>query len=330
MRDCHAHDVEQVPFNAINPCEVFWHEDSNMWYHMLTGDVVRMHLTGDGTMFDVQEWLLVQAGKAMEVWSSKTKVHETYIRGRLTHKPSRPAAIAPKHTAAELDVIASNFIRTRGSRRDTVDEIQEIGEEIRGYARMQRKWKNNAMLSNRLKELRERREALSSVQSDMDKDSGDARSYLKEENGWTKRWTLDKTNWKDFVLVWQDPKTRSIWSIDRHGLKLNEHYFYLPERDRALTECVDHAKKEFGIPTEAWKKMEILGEKIGSPLRRHGKKNANGSRIAARFDQKKYAETCIVMVKQMKALGIKVNDICKDKELFQYYLDNIAPKLQSR
>jgi hypothetical protein len=328
MRDCHAHDVEPVPFDVVNPCQVFWHEETNMWYHELTGGLVNMHQHGDGQIFDVQAWLTGQAQDAMTIWDSKkTKVHEAYKRHLIPSGQTRPIARPPQYTCDELDAIGDNFIRTRKDRKEILDEIQDLGRELHGFSRMQKKWNSNALLDGHITDLRERRDALRTIQSDMDKGANVARYHLKNENDWTNRWSPKKGNWDDFVLVWEDPKSKALWVIDCNGLKLRGHYFYLPDMDKAYFESANYAQKELGIKPGEWKKFRIPAEKIGAPLRRYGKKNVNGQRISARYDQKRYAETCIEMVKFMWASGVNPRKFGRDDELYQYYLDNIAPRL---
>jgi len=319
--------MEPVPFDALNPCKVFWHEKTHMWYHELTGSVVQMHTYGKGRVFDMQAWLTGQAQKAMETWKPGKKVHEPYKRHVMRPGRSTPTCRPPKYNNDELDGIGDNFIRTRKDRRGVVDAIRDLGDEIHSYTRMQRKWNTNPMLEQHIKGLREERDALRAVQSDMDKGSNVARRYLKKENKWTTKWMPKKGNWEDFVLVWEDPKSKALWVIDRNGLKLRGHYFYLPENDKAFMESALYAQRVFGVKTNEWKKFGIPAEKIGAPSRNYGKKNANGRRIKARYDQKRYAETCIEMVKFMWASGIQVRKYGRDDDLYKYYLDNIAPRL---
>jgi hypothetical protein len=328
MRDCKAHDVEKVPFDAVDPCRVFWHEESSMWYDELTGTTVPMHAHGDGTFFDTQAWLLGQAQKAMTAWKPGVKVHEAYKRHAMKTKPSKSAAEAPEYTCQELDQLASAFITSRQDSNDAMDEINRIGHEIRGYTRMQKKWDDNPMISRHVEQLREDRKQLQHIVKKWFDTSDAARTHLKAENKWTDRWVPKKNFWKDTVLFWSDPKTKSIWSIDRNGLRLRGHYIHLPETDSAFIECANYAATQFGIPKSEWKKQGVEAERIGASLKRYGKKNANGARINMRFDQKKYAESCLQMVKHMKLLGIDVDQFVESDELYEFYWKNIAPKLQ--
>lgn len=327
MRDCHAHDVEPVPFDAVDPCRVFWHEETGMWYDEVLGTVIPMHEHGDGQMFDIQAWLTGQAQQALTVWKPGMKVHEQYKRHMLPSGATKPAARAPKFSNEVLDGIANDFLRTRREVGEVADEVRDLGNELHGYLRMQRKWGDHPMLATRIAEIREKRDALRGIQSDLDKGSHLARKHLKSDNKWTSRWTPKMGKWEDFVLIWDNPESEMTWVIDRHGLKLDGHYLYLPDNDQQFMEAALYAQQKFDIPTGDWKKIWIPAERLGAPMRRYGKKNANGRRIRARVDQRKYAETVRDIVKQLRQMRVNCRQFGRDDELYQHYLDKIAPRL---
>jgi hypothetical protein len=265
---------------------------------------------------------------AFKTWKPGKKVHEEYRRNTPAAAPTGYPARPPKYSAEELDAIADNFIRSRQTVEQVSDEIRDLGQEIHGYERMMKKWKGNAILEQRVKALKEERAALRQVQSDMDKGSRVAKKHLKADHLYTKRWVKPKGRWQDFILFYED-KQKRIWTIDRSGLRVDANYVFLPEEDKKFMESAAYAYKHYGIPTNAWDKLFIQGEAIGDTLRRFGKKNANGRRIRARAEQRRYAVEVLDIIKFLKTAKVDVNQFGSDDSLYDRYLDEVAPRLSS-
>jgi len=329
FRDCTTGQHEPCPHNAVDPCKVFRHAETGHWYDEATGSPVQQFRKEDGKLFDVQIWLESQIILAAFTWKPRQIVHEIARDKTLrTNKPTRPSARAPKFSGQELDAIADTFIRNKKDRKELVQDIKESGMELHGLIRMKKKWGDHPVLSQRITELQEHRDALREVQSDMDKGSAVARVHLRNDNEWTRRWQPKKGCWDDFVLMCEHDKM--LFVIDQHGLKVNGQYHYLPSKDKKHFESALWAETHYGIVRTRWQRMTVPAEKIGASLRRYGKKNANGRRINARADQVRYAGTVNDLVKAMREMQISVFRIRDDDKLFAHYLENIAPSFSRR
>jgi hypothetical protein len=326
FRDCTTGNFEPCPHNAVDPCKVYRHVETGHWYDEVTGQSITFFRREDGTMFDVKQWLETQAIAAAETWKQGHKVHEEFRSRELIQTRSRPAARAPKYSNEELDGISDAFIRNSEARADLVNEIYEAGLELHGFLRMQKKWGDHPLIAQRVQEVQEKRDALRAVQSDMDQGSSEARTHLRSENRWNDKWRPKRGSWEDFVLMCEDDER--LFVIDRHGLKSDGTYLYLPDEDQKFFESALWAETRLGIARSRWMKMGIPAEKIGAPKRNYGKNNANGRRIRARADQIKYAGTVWDLIKAMRAMHVSVLKIRDDDELYAYYLKNIAPTFQ--
>ena len=329
FRDCTTGNYKPCPHNAVDPCKVFRHAETGRWYDELTGQSIHDFRTENGTMFDVQDWLESQIIEAASVWEFGQIVHEVFRTKELvTPKPSRPAALAREHSGEELDVIADTFIRNKANRCNLIQDIQESGMELHGLIRMQRKWGDHPILELRIKEIREDRDELREIQSAMDTNSHEARNHLKNDATWINRWQPKQGCWNDFILICEFEE--KILVIDRHGLKIDGQYIYLPDKDKKFFESTLWAEEYLGIIRTRWQRMAEPNEKIGASIRRHGKKNANGRRISARFEQTKYASCVFSIIKALRQMHVSVFRIRDDDSLFEYYLKNIAPKLNRK
>lgn len=324
FRNCND-DPLKCPHDVVNPCQVFRHNPTGHWYYELTGAPVRLHGAPDGTTFNTQEWLESQFWDAAALWKKGMQTHED-IQGSIPKQPvaSYPAS-APKHTQAELDTIADQFIRTSGDRAALVRKVKELGQELHGYGRLSRKFGTHPMLKQRIRDIAEERDALREVQSRTDKLNNHGKKHLRESNEWTGRWTPKGTHWQEFVLVCEHIGRMLV--IDNDGLRVESQFLYLPELHGQLMESANYAEQKLGIPKSSWSKVTVLTDKIGAPIRRHGKKNANGRRIAARHDQKKYAEEVYGLIADMRAVGMSLLEVQNDEELMEYYFEHIAPRL---
>jgi hypothetical protein len=159
----------------------------------------------------------------------------------------------------------------------------------------------------------------------MDKRAYRGMRHLQKSNRWTRKWTPKGGHWEEFVLVCEH--LGRLFVIDRAGLRVESQFIYLPDLDGQFMESALYAEQRLGIERSRWKKVRDPKEKIGAPLRRYGKRNANGRRIRARADQNKYAETVHKLIRDMRAAKLSVFRIRDDKELMKYYFEHVAPKL---
>jgi len=327
FRDCINDKHESCPHNAIDPCKVFRAETGH-WYYEETGSPITKFRMKDGKLFNVQLWLEEQIQIAATSWNNKSIVHETYRGNEIKHRPPTHAARAPKYSNEELDIMGDAFIRNSSERADLRDRMKESGLELHGLKRMYKKWGTHPIVKQRITEIEEEREAMKVIQSEMDKGNHSAKRHIKSENTWTNKWRQKSGNWQDFVLMYE--KDNILYVIDRHGLKADGQYLFLPDEDNKFFESALIAEQRYGIIHNAWDKMYIPQEKIGNALRKQGKKNANGARIAARYEQTKYVGTVQNVIKALRNMHVSVLSIRYDEELYEYYIKNIAPKISHR
>jgi len=329
MRNCNSGDFPKCPHDAVDTCKVFWHEEDGTWYHEESGRHVDMYKLSDGTMFDVQAWLTNQAQNAMNSWKPWHKVHEKYRRHKPKTRPATKPAIASAYSNEFLDKISDEFIRSRDNKKTIEKRIAELNQEIAGFSKISKKWGSHPILKQRIQSLKDERDDLSNHLTAIQEHSSVARIFLKNEHEWTKRWVPIRGKWSDFVFVCED-KFNRMWVIDRNGLKMNSDYLYLPTYDHAYEQSMAWAHLTHGINPDNWQRLSIPADSIGVPIRRYGKKNANGRRISARADQKKYAEVVLDLVKQLKLMHVDINDLYKDEELVKIYKEKIAPRLSHK
>ena len=324
FRNCNK-DHEKCPDDAVNPCSVYRHNPTGHWYDEVTGAPVRLHRASDGTTFNLQEWLEKQFWSAAAVWNKGMQTHPTMQSGILKQSVTAYPALPPKYTNQELDGIANQFIRTSADRERVVEKVRELGTELRGYARLGRKFGSHPMLNQRVSEIQQERDALREVQSRTDKKNHHGRKHLRQSNKWTYKWAPKRGRWQEFILVCE-VKGR-MFVIDNNGLRVESQYIYLPKLHGQFVESANYAEKKLDIRRGSWMKLPVLEDKIGAPLRRYGKRNANGRRIAARHDQKKYAEEVYGLIADMRAVGLTVFQVRNDDELMKYYFEHVAPRL---
>jgi hypothetical protein len=84
------------------------------------------------------------------------------------------------------------------------------------------------------------------------------------------------------------------------------------------------------IPMNAWQKLFHPAEAIGDTIHRFGKKNANGQRIRARAEQRRYCFDVLDMLKFLKAAKIDVDKFNDDDDLWERYQKDVAPRLTRR
>ena len=318
-------DHPKCPDDAVNPCQVFRHNSTSLWYYEATGAPVRLHRSSDGTTFNVQEWLESQFWDAAAKWKKGMETHKVMQGGVPKQKPASYPAKPPKYTQDELDRIADQFIRTRADRGALASKVKELGLELFGYSRMRRKFGTHPVLKQRISEITEERDALREIQSCTDKKNNHGKKHLHQSNRWTGKWAPKGGRWEEFILVCEHLGRTLV--IDRDGLRVESQFLYLPRLDNQMVECANYADKRLGIERSRWKKLGVLQEKIGAPLRRYGKRNANGRRIAARHDQKKYAEAVHGLIADMRTVGLSLFTVQNDEELMKYYFEHVAPRL---
>jgi len=324
FRDCND-DHPKCPHDAVNPCRVYRHNPTGHWYDEITGAPIRLHPAPDGSIFNVQEWLESQFWNTAAIWKRGMKTHETMQAGIPKQSTASYPASPPKHTQRELDGIADQFIRTSADRRQLVEKVRELGLELHGYSRMRRKFGTHPMLKHRINEIAEERDALREIQSRTDKVNHHGKKHLRENNRWIHQWTPKGGRWQEFILVCEHKGRTFI--IDNDGLRIESQFIYLPKLHAQLMESAHYAEQRLDIPRSSWRKLVALEDKIGAPIRRYGRKNSNGRLIAARHDQKKYAEAVYGLISDMRAVGLSVFKIRDDDELMKYYFEHIAPRI---
>lgn len=327
FRDCHADPLPECPHGAVDPCAVYCDTETGHWYDEMTGAPIRMFELGDGQVFDIQAWLSVQIGRSAKYYIHGDKVHKEYSCELPPPGRNTPAARAPEHTASALDAMADSYIRGGKQRREVHQEIKALGQELHGYMRIQKKWggEGNALLDNRVAAIRQQRDLLRDVQSNLDRQSKPGKARFNADVEWTEKWTPKGGRWEEFVLITEF--NRRLYVIDQHGLKHFGEYLYLPNEDKAFHESANYAEQSLGIPKKAWEHLTLPADKIGAPLRRYGRKNANGRRIAARFDHIRFAQDVITVARAMRAMKISLTAIADDQELCNMYWQQIAPRL---
>ncbi len=326
FRDCHADPLPECPYGAVDPCAVYCDTETGHWYDEMTGESIRLVELTNGQTFNAQAWLTVQITRSAKYWVDGDKVHEKYCCEMPEPQRTTPAARAPEHTASALDAMADAYIRGGKQRREVHQEIKALGKELHGYLRLQKKWGDgNALLDNRIAAIRQQRDLLRDVQSHSDRQAKPGQIQFNSDVQWTQQWTPKGGRWEEFVLV-TEFKGR-MYVIDRNGLKQFGEYIHLPNEDKAFLESANHAEQSLGISKNSWTRMTLLADKIGAPLRRYGRKNANGRRIAARFDHIRFAQDVITVARAMRAMKISLTTLADDQELCDMYWKEIAPRL---
>jgi hypothetical protein len=242
-------------------------------------------------------------------------------RGKPTKAPAKPRPFS----GSQLDKDIDAFYRSRVRRREIIKKLKESGKELGIYSRLARKFKVNSNVTDNIIDLREKRKLLREEQSELDKQHSGIASIAKQERAWTDRWMYRPGKFTSVVLLYKGHE--GIFEINRHGLKLNTQYLYLPDTDDAWKESLKYAEQKLFIPAKDWVVGVLEEEKIGKPLRRSGKKNANGRRIQARVDQIRYAEEVRDTIRALKSMKISVYRMGEDRELFKLYRSQILPRL---
>lgn len=325
FRNCLDGTHEACPHDAVDPCKVFRNTETGHWYDEVTGQPIRHFRQPDGQLFDVQMWLEAQLRKACQLMLPESACHEEFRIGKPTHRQATKSPRPPAFTMDELDHLADAFIRNKHQRKPLEREVRELGKEIQGYVRMQRKWGDNPLLKEKLAELREERKAKQAILNEMAKFRATTTKHLRTDNKWTEQWMPKSGSVGEYVLYCEFDG--QIWCIDRHGLKVEGDYVYLPDLDRQFVESANAAERLFHIPKKAWSKFFLSQERIGGTIRRTGKKNANGRRIRSRVDQIKYAYNVRDMAKACRKMHISLYKILRDEELYEHYLKHIKPRL---
>lgn len=322
FRDCKNGKYKQSIY--IDCCSVFRDVETGHWYDEMTGETIRQHRLSDGTLVDVQSWLEKQYQKAVGSWSLYDTVHLGPNRKIYKGKPTKPGA-KPSVYNRQLDKDIDAFYRSRGRRKEVVRALRESGRELGTYVRLARKFKVNSKVTDNILDLQTKRKELREEQSKLDKQHKQIIPAVKEERKWTDRWGRRSDKMTAVILLHRTHE--GIFEINRHGVKLNTLYLYLPETDSAWKESIKYAEQKLLISPKDWVVGALEEERIGKPIRRSGKKNANGNRIKSRADQIRYAEEVQDTWRALLSMKISVYSIHEDKELFKLYRSTIAPRI---
>lgn len=307
----------------VDPCRAFRTEEG-FWYDEVTGKAIRKIEKEDGTTINIQEFLENLYRQAIDNWHPSMKTCGGNNRSRPKTKPTKEPA-KPKIKNKEMDVRASGYVQAMKERRQIMRRLATLMKRRGSILRLKRKFggdftKQLDTIGAKMQDLRER-------QSEIDKRYDPVSDYAEEEVKWVNRWGYRGRPIGKKVLLHR--RGEHIFEISNDGLKL-DGLFVVVAYGPNWKKLKEYAHKHYKIREQDWVEAEIPIDRIGKPLRRHGKKNANGRRIRSRADQKKYAESVRDTARALRGLKVSVTRMAEDEELRKKYEEEVEPKLNKK
>jgi len=322
LRNCKKGDFETSPY--VDTCKVFRDNKTGNWYDEATGQSVRHHVTPEGAHIDLQSWLEKQYKEAILAWFPGKPVHEVARASKGKTGPTINPKV-PTGTAGEKDREASEMRRGYDAHRDVVREVWEKRQELHGYKRFRRKFGPHPVLDAEMRRIEEEKEGLQRKQAEFDRRFNKVKQFAEEDDAWVERWHHRRGRWGRKVLLFR--RKEHIFEINNDGLKLDGMFVIVFETPQ-IKKCIEYANERYLIRPKDWIMAEVETERIGAPIRRYGKKNANGRRIRARRDQREFEEVVLSIIGEMRRIHISVDQIRDDEELCKLYRDEIEAKLK--